>query len=29
MKKLWVYEFMIDYEIERSRWELNVGVLAS
>ena len=25
MSKSWAYEFMIDYEIERSRWELNVG----
>ena len=25
MSKSWAYEFMIDYEIERSRWELNLS----
>ena len=25
MSKSWVYEFMIDYEIERYQWELNEG----
>ena len=23
MSRSWVYEFMIDYRIERSRWKLN------